>query len=132
MAGDMHGWFKIVGPISGDFTIMEPFGGESSRGFDGAPERLDQMSRYFRGGKATLDVVESYASRDLMVLAFVERQTGQVGDLPGQDWSLRVTQVYRRRGRDWELVHRYADPLVRRCDLNTTAALARGAPQCPG
>ncbi|WP_346659736.1 hypothetical protein [Bradyrhizobium sp. 200] len=42
-----------------------------------------------------------------------------------RDWSLRVTQVYRRQGAEWWLVHRHADPLVRHIGL--AAALARGA-----
>jgi hypothetical protein len=69
----------------------------------------------------------SYASGDLAVLAVIERQHGEVGGLPDQDWSLRVTLVYRRQGAEWWLVHRHADPLVRNVGLETAAALARGA-----
>jgi hypothetical protein len=56
----------------------------------------------------------------------IERQHGEVGGLPDQDWSLRVTLVYRRQGAEWWLVHRHADPLVRDVGLKTAAALARG------
>jgi hypothetical protein len=49
-----------------------------------------------------------------------------VGGLPEQDWSLRVTEVYRKAGSEWQLVHRHADPLVRRIALKQAAALARG------
>jgi ketosteroid isomerase-like protein len=56
----------------------------------------------------------------------IERQHAQVGGLPEQDWSLRVTQVYRREGSDWRVVHRHADPLVHGVDLEQAAALARG------
>jgi hypothetical protein len=31
--------------------------------------------------------------------------------------SLRVTQVYRRDGSNWQVVHRHADPLVHGIDL---------------
>ena len=45
---------------------------------------------------------------------------------PDQDWPLRVTQVYRREGSDWLVVHRHADPLVHDIGLEQAAALARG------
>jgi hypothetical protein len=63
---------------------------------------------------------------DTVVLVMIERQHGQVGGLPDQDWPLRVTQVYRRDGSDWQLVHRHDDPLVHAIELEEAAALARG------
>jgi ketosteroid isomerase-like protein len=57
----------------------------------------------------------------------VDRQRGRVGDLPEQDWSLRVTWVFRRIAEcDWELVHRHADALVHAIDHARLGALARG------
>lgn len=126
MRGDMERWYAMT-RISDDFTLMQPFGGGASRGFDGSPERLARLARYFRNGDAKLELVQSYASGDLVVLAVIERQHGEVGGLPDQDWSLRVTLVYRRQGAEWWLVHRHADPLVRDVGLETAAALARGA-----
>ena len=55
------------------------------------------MSRYFRGGEADLEVFASYTSGNLAVLVAIERQHGEVGDLPDQDLSLRVTLVFRKR-----------------------------------
>jgi ketosteroid isomerase-like protein len=124
-AGRMETWFRLV-RLAEDFTLMQPFGGPASHGFDGSPERLEQMSGRFRNGDAQLEMAQSYVSDDLIVLVFVERQHGEVHDLPVQDWSLRVTQVYRRHEGDWQLVHRHADPLVRNMSLEQTAALARG------
>ncbi len=126
MRGDMEKWSGMT-RISDDFTLMQPFGGEASRGFDMSPERLARLASYFRNGDAKIDLVQSYASGDLVVLAVIERQHGEVGGLPDQDWSLRVTLVFRRQGADWWLVHRHADPLVRNVGLETAAALARGA-----
>jgi ketosteroid isomerase-like protein len=70
--------------------------------------------------------VQSYAAGDLVVLVVIERQHGEVGGLPDQDWSLRVTLVYRREAAAWRLVHRHADPLVRGITLEQAAAIARG------
>jgi ketosteroid isomerase-like protein len=127
MRGDMDKWSSLV-RIAEDFTLMQPFGGEASRGFDMSPERLARLASYFRNGDAKLELVQSYVSDDLVVLAMIEREHGEVGGLPNQDWSLRVTQVYRRQGGQWWLVHRHADPLVRNVGLETAAALARGVP----
>ena len=126
MRGDMGKWSSLT-RISDDFTLMQPFGGEASRGFDMSPERLARLARYFANGEAKLELVQSYVSNDLVVLAAIERQHGEVGGLPDQDWSLRVTLVYRKQGTEWWLVHRHADPLVRHVGLETAAALARGA-----
>jgi hypothetical protein len=55
----------------------------------------------------------------------IERQRCEIGSLPEQDWSLRVTQVYRRDGSEWRLVHRHADPLVQNIGLENAAEIAR-------
>jgi len=109
-----------------DYTLMQPFGGAPRRGFDDSDEAVEALAQFFRGGEATLEVVETYTSGDLAVLAVVERQHGEVGGLPDQDWTLRVTLVFRRTPAGWQLVHRHADPLSHTIDLERVAALARG------
>jgi ketosteroid isomerase-like protein len=122
--GDMRRWYEIVGPIAEDFTLMQPLGGVS-RGFDPSAAHLDQLARTFARGEARFELEQGYASRDMAVLVFIERQRAVVAGLPEQDWSLRVTQVWRRRGQAWELVHRHADPLVNKIGMDRTADLAR-------
>lgn len=124
VSGDMRRWYGLVSPLGDDFTLMQPFGGVS-RGFDGSEARLDSMARMFTGGEASFELIAGYATRDQAVLVFIERQRATVGGLPEQDWSLRVTQVYLRRGRVWELAHRHADVLTENIGLERTAALAR-------
>jgi ketosteroid isomerase-like protein len=125
MRGDMTAWHGLIPPIAQDFTLMQPFGGPPSRGFDARPARLEELSRYFRNGETEQELVAAYASQDLVVLVLIERQHGEVGGLPDQDWSLRVTQVFRRRGEEWEYVHRHADPLVHYIGLEKASVLAR-------
>ncbi len=93
----------------------------------GSAARPVALAQFFRGGEAKVEVVETYTSGDLAVLVVIERQQGTIGDLPEQDWSLRVTWVFRRTaGSDWELVHRHADALVHAIDHERLGAMARG------
>jgi ketosteroid isomerase-like protein len=125
MRGDMRGYLNLI-VHADDYTLMAPFGGAPTRGFDLSPERLAELSRFFKGGTSAVELVQSYATDNMVVLAMIERQRGEVGGLPEQDWSLRVTLVYRRDGSQWRLVHRHADPLVRGIGLQQAAAIARG------
>jgi ketosteroid isomerase-like protein len=65
----------------------------------------------------------------MVVLVLIERQRLEVGGLPEQEWSLRVTLVWRRHGDHWRLVHRHADPLVRNIGLQRAAEIARVGPR---
>lgn len=122
--GDMHAWAaKIV--TAPDFTLMSPFGGWS-RGFDPSEARLAELARMFTDGEGTFELIEAYGGGDLIVLAAVERQRGVVGGLPEQDWSLRVTLVFRKVGGAWRLAHRHADQLVAPLTLQAVARIARG------
>ena len=123
--GDMRSYLALI-RHGDDYTLMSPFGGEPTRGFDASNERLVALERYFQAGEATMELVHSYTSGSMVVLVVIERQHGEVGGLPDQDFSLRVTLVYRREGVEWQLVHRHADPLVRSISLEQLATLARG------
>jgi ketosteroid isomerase-like protein len=109
-----------------DFTLTPPFGGDPRRGFDGSDDAAKQTSAMFRGGTVDLEVFQTYASGDLAVLVAVERQHGTVAPLPPQEWSLRITLVFRRDEGGWGLVYRHADPLTRPIDMPLFAAIARG------
>ena len=124
--GDVDGYLARIRHAD-DYTLMDPYGGETTRGFVDSTEARTGLAGFFRGGSASVEVVETYASGDLAVLVLIERQRGEVGDLPEQDWSLRVTWVFRRTAdEDWEVVHRHADALVHRIDHERLGAMARG------
>lgn len=126
ISGDVRGYVSLISHAD-DYTLMSPFGGEPTRGFDHSDEVLDAQEQFFRSGEATLEVVATYASGDLAVLAIIEHQHGKVADLAEQDLSLRVTLVFRRSAEsEWQLVHRHADPLVHGIDLERLAGLLRG------
>ena len=126
ISGDIHGYAARI-KHAHDYTLMSPKGGDPVRGFDDSDGALDALAQFFHGGEAQVEVVETYTSSDLAVLVVVERQHGTIGDLPEQDWSLRVTWVFRRTAEsEWELVHRHADALVHPIDHDRLGALARG------
>jgi ketosteroid isomerase-like protein len=122
--GDIHRYLTLI-KHGDDYTLMPPYGGESKRGFD-LEQALETTPRMFRGGEADLELVETYASGDMAVIVAIERQHGEVGGMPDQDWSLRVTLVFRHEGAQWQLVHCHADPLVHAISMEQMAALARG------
>ena len=125
--GDARSYFRLVRHAD-DFTLMSPYGGRP----DTRLRRLGRrhwtpLAQFFRSGEARLEVVASHVSGDLAVLVLIEHQRGEIGDLPEQDLSLRVTLVFRRSAdSEWQLVHRHADPLVHGIELERLAGLLRG------
>jgi ketosteroid isomerase-like protein len=127
MRGDAETYRRMTA-ITDDFILMSPFGGEPSKASHYTPEKWDRMGRFFKNGTHSQEVVQAYGSQDMVVLALIERDKVEVGGLPGQEWALRVTLVYRRDGTQWRLVHRHADPIAHGVSLQQAAALARGFP----
>jgi ketosteroid isomerase-like protein len=124
MRGDMDRYLDLVHHARG-FTLLAPTGGPPSR-HENRAEGVRASAGWFQHGEARLEDVAAHAWGDTIVLVMIERQHGEVGGLPDQEWSLRVTQVYRREGSEWRLVHRHTDPLVYHIGLERAAALARG------
>lgn len=122
--GEMDRYLSLISHAD-DYTLMSPFGGEPRRGFDTSSARLAEVTRFFRGGSGMVEVVRTCASDSMVVLAMVLRLRANVGGLPEQDWALRVTQIFRRDPSGWRVVHRHADPLLRKLELEQVAALAR-------
>ena len=110
-----------------DYTLMNPFGGTPSHGFEDSPERRAGMKQFFKSGTLKQEVVATFPSGDLFVLVTIEHMHGEAGGQAEQDWTLRVTQVFRREGSEWQLVHRHADPLGTKITVPQAAALARGS-----
>jgi ketosteroid isomerase-like protein len=125
MRGDQSRYRALL-PYADDFTLMSPFGGKPTRGAPSSDERWEQIGRFFRNGRdPTLELVQAYRSADLVVLAAIERTHVQVGDIPEQDWALRVTLVFRKDHGQWLLAHRHADALAGGISVEQAALLAR-------
>ena len=84
MAGDVDRYLAFIHHAE-DYTLLNPAGGPARRGFDDSPESRRAMAQMFQSGSAKLDLIETYASGDLVVLVTLERNHGVVGGLPEQD-----------------------------------------------
>jgi ketosteroid isomerase-like protein len=105
-----------------------PTGGPTTLGFDSSPASVEALEKTFAGGgDGDLELVQRYASGDLVVLVGVKRQHRPVGGMPDQNWPLRVTLMFRREDSDWRLVHRHADALVHPISMEQLSLLARGS-----
>lgn len=125
LRGDSAGWNELA-PLAEDFVLFSPFGGKPSRYSDYTPERFARMGRFFKNGTFRQELIQSFATDDMIVLATIERANVEVGGLPAQDWALRVTSVFTRDGNGWKLAHRHADPFVEDVSIEESARLARG------
>jgi ketosteroid isomerase-like protein len=127
MRGDVDGWHEKIA-LTDDFTLMSPLGGKPTHAAEMTPDTDAAMGQFFHDGTFAHDLVQSYPTADMVVLAVIERTHVAVGGRPAQNWLLRVTLVYLRDGSAWRLAHRHADPLVAGISVDQAAALARNAP----
>jgi ketosteroid isomerase-like protein len=127
MRGDIDAYMSMIS-LTDDFALMAPVGGPPTHAAQVTSETMQAMGRFFRNGTHQQEVVQTWGSADMVVLAVIERSHVEVGGLPAQDWFLRVTLVYRREGDAWKLAHRHADPLVGGVSLTQAAALAKTGP----
>jgi ketosteroid isomerase-like protein len=125
VGGQIDRYIELI-PHAEEYTLMAPFGGAATHGFDASSENRARMKNFFRSGTLNQELVATYNSGDLVVLVTVERARAEIAELPEQDWSLRVTQVFRREDAEWRLVHRHADPLANGVSLEEAAALTQG------
>lgn len=109
-----------------DVTILGGFGGEGEKGWNAVAARYDWASSQYQSGRATMkvDYLSVVVSGDLALTAGVERQqdvrVGSQREIARR--ALRATQVFRKEGGHWKLLHRHADQM-------TEKQLPAGAPE---
>src|SRR3712207_6078351 len=77
MRGDMSRYLDLT-PHARGFTLMNPFGGAPTR-YENRRESLEKAAGYFKAGEAKLELLQTHASGDIVVLVMIERQHGEVG-----------------------------------------------------
>lgn len=97
-----------------DVTVLGGFGG-FERGWREVEPRLDWAASQFSSGTFGQEEVSAIVGSDVGMLVTIERITARIGAAQTDTAEeLRVTQVFRREGGSWRLVHRHGDPLVRK------------------
>ncbi len=113
--GDPSAW-KERSAHAEDATVFGAFGG-SEKGWKEVGPRYDWASGQFQnsGATQTIEYLNTGVSGDLAFTVAIERQVARIGTQGASTpRALRVTQIFRRDGGAWKLLHRHADPLAER------------------
>jgi len=105
--GDLRPMMEVWSHGS-DVSVMHPFG-DRALGWEEVRPSWEQATQAFSDGQAALD--------DLVVVPIADDAAYTLGTEPGQaklggesvriDWS--VTNIYRREGGGWKVVHHHTD-----------------------
>ena len=105
--------FKALWSHGDDVTLSGGLGGAIAKGWMQVSERLDWVATQYVGGARVHQEVTRYVGQDLayVVLRETIRFKSPADGRPVAQ-ELRVTQVFRRAGGRWRIVHRHADSQV--------------------
>lgn len=96
---------------SNDITIMGAFGGYE-KGWDKVGARLDWAAAQMKGSqpkKGKIEYINIVVSSDM---AFTVALASVIQGATENDSKIRVTEIFRKEGGSWKLLHRHADPLI--------------------
>jgi NAD(P)H-dependent FMN reductase/ketosteroid isomerase-like protein len=110
--GDAGPLDQIVA-ASGEASFFPPSGG-SERGAKEVRARYDRDVKSFeRGGETNLEVLHSAAAGDVAYwTGFQIARVRMSGAPEPAEMKLRITELFRRVGGEWKMVHRHADPMA--------------------
>jgi len=110
--GDAAPLGRIVTHVS-PATFFAPRGGYR-QGADEVWSTYDHDAALFEpGGDSSFEILQMAASENVGYWVGLQRATARMhGSTEAIPMSLRVTEVFRREGDEWKLVHRHADPLA--------------------
>lgn len=113
LEGDPAQW-KQRASQGGDATIMGAFGGYE-KGWKEVGPRYDWAAAQYKEKKARVktEYLNVWVSGNMAFTVAIERQEeARSGGQGPVSRELRATQVFRREGSSWKLLHRHADPLT--------------------
>jgi ketosteroid isomerase-like protein len=106
-------------PLSNLTTQAEPAsffgpGGGTEQGAAQVYATYEQGARGFGpGATGRFEILHMHASGDLAYWVGLQHATTHLKEKPGDHaFHLRITEIFRRDGGTWKLIHRHADPLA--------------------
>jgi len=112
----VNGNFEPLERISAERVPATIFGpkGDCVQGADHVNAANEKGARMFKpGGSNTFEIMHSAADNDLAYWVGIQRSVVRMdGKESGVAMDLRVTEIFRREGDEWKLVHRHADKLA--------------------
>ncbi len=109
--GDAAPWLAMASRTD-DVTMFGGFGG-CERGWEAVADRYGWAADANAEGAVGVELIACHVSDTLACTVAIERGTVRAaGTAEAAPKELRVTELFRREGDDWRLIHRHADPLV--------------------
>jgi ketosteroid isomerase-like protein len=109
--GDAKPLARIVTPAN-PATFFGPQGGVTEGADAVASRYLNDAKAFEANSDSHLDVLHMSAGSGLAYWVGIQRAKVQMRDKPEPtQFDLRVTELFRRDGDDWKLIHRHADAL---------------------
>jgi ketosteroid isomerase-like protein len=109
VSGDPVPFDKLV-VKQGDATFHSPRGDSLSGAAEVGARYISDAKIFEPGGKSRLDILQQATDNELAFWTGYQIATVQLkGQQHPIDMRIRVTEVFRRVGDDWKLVHRHAD-----------------------
>ena len=109
--GDVAPLGRIVARLS-PATFFGPQGGYE-QGSDHVYSIYERDATRFTSGDSSFEILHMAASDSIAYWAGFQQAMARLdGSTEPIPFNLRVTEVFRREGDEWELIHRHADPLA--------------------
>jgi hypothetical protein len=109
--GDPEPW-KAMAVQTEDITMFGGFGG-FEQGWEAVGDRYTWAGARNAEGSVRVELIACHVTPALAYTVAIERgEVRSTGEQAFAPKALRVTEIFRREGPTWKLIHRHADPLV--------------------